>query len=147
VQHRPQGYHLAPEPLIRVGGPNDAAFVSEIAGADAAEAMTRVTTLVSDNGFFFLEPITAHVFEAHMAFRQKGRGKECVDAARAGLRHCFNAMGAVCIFGRIPVEDRAARLLTRLIGFRSEGIRPHHPGGGDVEWFEMLASDCPKERG
>ena len=145
MQHAPQGYDIAPEPIIRVGTPKDAPFVSAIAGADAAEAMTRVTTLISDHGFFFLEPITGSVLEAHMAFDQKGRGKECVDAARAGLRYCFNALGAVCVFGRIPVENRAARLLTRMIGFRSEGVRPHHPGGPDVEWFEMVAADCPRE--
>lgn len=139
MQHRPEGYDIAPEPLIRVGGPEDVAFVSALAGGDASEAMGRCTTLLSEHGFFFLEPITASVLEAHMAFSPEGRGKEALHAARAGLRYCFTALNALVVFGRIPVENTAARLFTRMIGFRSDGIRPHHDGGPLVEWFEMRA--------
>lgn len=135
-----------PPPLVRVATEEDAPFVSAIAGTDAREFMGRVTTLVSRNGFFFLEPITSSVLEAHMAFRPKGRGREALHAARAGLIYAFDVLGALVIFGRIPVEDRAARLFTRIVGFRSDGIRPREPGGPMVEWFEMRA-DMPIEGG
>lgn len=134
-----ESYDLVPSPLIRVAGPDDVAFVSALAGADASEAMGRVITLISDHGFFFLEPITPSVLEAHMTFALEGRGSEALHAARAGLAYCFTILGTLVVFGRIPVEDRAARLFTRLIGFTSCGIRPHHDDTHLVEWFELRA--------
>jgi hypothetical protein len=135
-QVAPENYLRSPFPL-RVAGPQDAPFVSALVGQDASAYMARVTTLISDHGFFFLEPITSSVLEAHMQFDKPGRGREALHAARAGLRHAFDAMGALVVFGRIPVEDRAARLFTRMIGLRSEGVRPSAPDGPLVEWFEL----------
>ncbi len=135
----PERYVKSPFPL-RVGTTEDAPFVSALIGQDASAYMARVTTLISDHGFFFLEPITSAVLEAHMQFDKPGRGKEALHAARAGLRYAFDTMEAKVVFGRIPVEDRAARLFTRLIGFRSDGIRPSVPDGPLVEWFEMAAA-------
>ena len=132
--------HFAP-PLFRVATSFDVPFVSELAGRDASEYMARVTTLVTQHGFFFLEPITSSVLEAHMAFQLSGRGSEALHAARAGLRHAFTEMNALVVFGRIPVEDRAARLFTRMIGLRSDGIRPTSPDGPLVEWFEVRADE------
>lgn len=134
-----EAYAIVPSPLIRVAGPDDAPFVSALAGADVAEAMTRVTTLISPHGFFFLEPITPSVLEAHMAFAPEGRGAEALHAARAGLNYCFTVLNALVVFGRIPVEDKAARLFTRMIGFTSCGIRSHHDDSHLVEWFELRA--------
>lgn len=108
--------------------------------------MERVTTLIGDHGFFFLEPITPSVLEAHMAFSLAGRGRGALHAAREGLRYCFTALNALVVFGRIPVEDRAARLFTRLIGLRSVGIREHHDGGGMVEWFEIRKDETCRLR-
>jgi len=130
--------HFAP-PLIRVADASDAHFVSEMVGHDASEYMARVTTLLTPHGFFFLEPITSSVLEAHMAFRLNGRGKSALHAAREGLRYAFTELGALVVFGRIPVEDRAARLFTRIIGLKSDGIRPSQPDGPLVEWFEVRA--------
>lgn len=122
---------------MRVATMDDAAWVSSIIGVDASDLMSRVTTLVSEHGGFFLEPITSSVLEAHMFYLPEGRGREAFHAARAGLGYAFDMMGALVVFGRIPVEDRAARLFTRMIGFRSEGVRYREPGGPLVEWFEM----------
>jgi hypothetical protein len=123
--------------LIRIATPEDAPFVAGITGMDVRDYMARTHTLVSKNGFFFLEPITSSVLEAHMAFLDRGRGREALHAARAGLRFAFGELGALVVFGRIPVEDRAARLFTRMIGLRSDGIRPREPGGPLCEWFEI----------
>ena len=133
--------HFAP-PLVRVADAADAPFVSAIAGIDASEFMKKATTLVSDHGFFFLEPITSSVLEAHMAFLPEGRGREALHAARQGLNYAFEQLGALVVFGRIPVEDRAARLFTRTIGFKSDGIRPREPDGPLVEWFEIRSDMC-----
>lgn len=139
-QVAPESYIRSPFPL-RVAGPQDVPFVSARVGQDAGAYMARVTTLISEHGFFFLEPITSSVLEAHMQFDREGRGKEALHAARAGLRYAFDALGAKVVFGRIPIEDRAARLFTRLIGLRSDGIRPSVPDGPDAEWFEMTRED------
>lgn len=129
--------------LIRLADPEmDAEFVGSITGTDAREYMHRAVTLVSRHGFFFLEPITRSVFEAHMAFMKPGRGKEALHAARAGLRYAFGELGALVVFGRIPVEDKAARLFTRMIGLKSDGVRPREPGGPMVEWFEIRRDIC-----
>lgn len=131
--------------MIRVAGPEDAAFVSGIIGVDATECMSRVTTLLNEHGGFFLDPVTTSILEAHMFFKPEGRGKGAICAAREGLRYAFNEMGAAVIFGRIPVDDRAARLMTRMIGFRSDGVRPRQPDGVMVEWFEMRRDECPQQ--
>lgn len=130
-------------PFVRVATADDGPWISDVIGSDASEYMKRVTTLVSEHGGFFLEPITSSVLEAHMFFRPEGRGRECLQAARAGLGYAFDMLGASVIFGRIPIEDRPARLLTRIIGFRSDGIRPRAPGDILVEWFEMRSDECP----
>lgn len=132
--------HFTP-PLIRVADIHDVAFVSALVDRDATEYMERVTTLVTNNGFFFLEPITSSVLEAHMAFYPEGRGKEALQAAREGLHYAFTELNALVVFGRIPVEDRAARLFTRMIGLKSDGIREKSPGGDLVEWFEVRADE------
>lgn len=147
MQHIPKAdLDIAPSPLMRVATMADAPWVSAVVGTDATEFMARVTTLVSDHGGFFLEPITSSVLEAHMFYLPEGRGKEALHAARAGLGYAFDMLGASVIFGRIPVEDRAARLFTRIIGFRSDGIRAREPGGPLVEWFEMRSAECPPQQ-
>lgn len=131
--------------LVRLATSEDAQWISAVIGSDASEYMKRVTTLVSEHGGFFLEPITTSVFEAHMFFSREGRGKEALHAARAGLRYVFGIMRAAVVFGRIPIEDRPARLFTRMIGFRSDGLRPREPEGPMVEWFEMRSDECPRQ--
>lgn len=141
-QVAPERYVVSPFPL-RVATAKDAPFVSAMIGQDATAYMARVTTLISEHGFFFLEPITSAVLEAHMQFDKPGRGREAIHAARAGLRHALTAMGAHVVFGRIPVEDRAARLFTRQIGLKSDGFREREPGGPLVEWFQITREDLP----
>jgi len=131
-------------PTVRVATVADAPFVSAIVGTDATDFMGRAITLLTDHGGFFLEKITASVLEAHMFFQKEGRGREALHGARTGLGYAFDMLGAFVVFGRIPVEDRAARLFTRIIGFRSDGIRPREPGGPLVEWFEMTRTDFQK---
>lgn len=132
-------YIRSPFPL-RVAGPEDAPFVSALIGQDATDYMSRVTTLVSGHGFFFLEPITPSILEAHMQFDKPGRGKEALYAARAGLRYAFDTLNAMVVFGRIPLEDRPARMFARLIGLRSVGERE------GKEWFEIRKDETCRLR-
>ena len=146
---RPDPSEIVPAMRISVGGPEEVGFVSKLIDKPEPETwafMQRATTLVCEDefirhGLFFLEPITSSVLEAHMAFYREGRGAFALYAARAGLRYAFEQMKALVVFGRIPVEDRAARLFTRMIGLKSDGIREREPGGPLVEWFEVRADD------
>lgn len=143
--HKPIYETCGELPRIRIATAADAPFVSNIVGVDASEFMKRATTILTDHGGFFLEPITSAVFEAHMFFSESGRGAECVRAARDGLRYAFREMGAAVVFGRIPIDDRPARLITRIIGFKADGVRPREPGGPLVEWFQMRSEECPQQ--
>ena len=136
---------MQPAPLIRIATLEDAPFVSALIGVDATDYMPRVTTILTRHGGFFLEPITSAILEAHMFFEPEGRGKEVIQAARAGLRYAFDTLKAAVVFGRIPITDRPARLLTRIIGFRSDGIRPREPDGPLCEWFEIRSEECPQQ--
>ena len=113
------------------------AELSDLTPAHLTDAFVRMDMLLDDHSMFFLERITPSVFEAHMVFEPEHRGKSAIASAKAGLAIAFGQLNAAVVFGRIPVEDRAARLLTRLIGFVSDGIRPRHEGGPLCEWFEM----------
>ena len=136
--------HFSP-PLIRVADETDVPFVNALIEGDASEYMARVTTLVTQYGFYFLEPVTSSILEAHMAFYPEGRGRHALKAAREGLRYAFTELNALVVFGRIPLEDRPARIFTRMIGLKSDGVREKSPGGDLVEWFEVRADDFMKE--
>lgn len=131
-----------PDEAIRVATASDAPYVSAVVGSDCSVYMERATALLSKHCIFFLEPLTSSILEAHMVCSQEGRGREALHAARTGLGYAFDMMGAAIVIGRIPVEDRPARLFTRIIGFKSDGIRPREPGGPLVEWFEMRSDQC-----
>ena len=126
--------------MIRIATLDDAPRLAELAGLDESvivDGMDRMTMLIHDHGGFFLEPITPSVLEAHMFFQPGWRGRNVIEAAREGLAIAFGKLNAAVVFGRIPTEDRAARLITRLIGFIPCGIRAKVPGGELHEWFEM----------
>jgi hypothetical protein len=136
-------HNAIPPEAIRVATAADAAYVSAVVGNDCSEFMGRVTTLLSKHCIFFLEPLTSSILEAHMVCSPEGRGKEALRAARTGLGYAFDMLGAAIVIGRIPVADRPARLFTRIIGFKSDGVRPREPKGPLVEWFEMRSEQCP----
>lgn len=135
--------HFPPPPeAIRVADASDVAYVCELTGLDVADYMARCTTFLSANCVFFLEPLTASILEGHMVCKPEGRGREALAAARTALSYAFEFMDVLVIIGRVPVEDRAARIFTRLMGFKSDGIRPRAPGDAMVEWFEMRRPEC-----
>ena len=121
------------------------AELSDLTPEHLEDAFKRMDMLLDDHCMFFFERITASVFEGHIVIEPEHRGKSAIASAKAALDFAFGQLNAAVVFGRIPVEDRAARLLTRLIGFVSDGIRPRHVGGPLCEWFEMRSPAlCPK---
>lgn len=105
-----------------------------------------MTMLIGDHGGFFLEPIVPSVLEAHMFFEEGHRGRNVIAQAKEGLAIAFDYLGAAVVIGRIPLEDKAARLMTRLIGFQSVAIKHKTPGEPLAEWFEMRSPHlCPPQ--
>lgn len=103
--------------------------------------------LVNEYGGFMLVPLENDIYEAHMFFLREGRGKKAIEAAHEALRIMFDEKGAEEIRARIPYEDKASRLLTRKIGFRSVGRGSSdygEPGTRDSEFFEMRKEECPR---
>ena len=113
------------------------AELSDLTHEHLVDAFSRMDMLLGDHCMFFLERITPSVFEGHIVIEPEHRGKSAIASAKAALNFAFGQLNAAVVFGRIPVEDRAARMLTRMIGFVSDGIRPRHEGGPLCEWFEM----------
>jgi hypothetical protein len=135
MQHR-----AIPPEAIKVS--TDRANLSARCGVEiSADLLARGTFLVSENCVFFLERLTSSVLEGHMVCAPGGRGREALEASRTALGYGFDMLGAAVIIGRVPVEDRAARLFTRWMGFHSDGVREREPNGPLVEWFEMRSGE------
>lgn len=66
------------------------------------------------------------VFEGHFLF--VSRGKEAIAHAREALRVMFEDHKADLLFGLTPDCLRPAKLVSRMIGFRSAGIRDTSEG-------------------
>lgn len=65
------------------------------------------------------------IYSGHYIF--KSRGRQAIDRARDFLDEIFNTCYNICIMiGLVPIENRAARWLTRQVGFTSYGIEEIH---------------------
>lgn len=61
------------------------------------------------------------VYRGHIAFLRDGRGKAALQAGRECLDKLFAAFDASKVVAAVPLQLRAARLLCRMLGFRSTG--------------------------
>jgi len=116
--------------------PMDAGIVLDMGG----------TVLVNETGGFLLIPTKPREYEAHMFFLPEGRGRHAIRSAREGLRIMFDG-GAECITARIPLSNKASRLLTKRIGFESVGTGESDYGVGGIhetEFFKMKRNQCPR---
>lgn len=112
--------------------PMDAGVVLDMGG----------TVLINDTGGFLLIPTEPDEYEAHMFFLPEGRGKHAISAAKEGLGIMFDN-GAKRITARIPLSNKASRLLTKRMGFESTGTGESDYGVGGThltEFFECLPS-------
>lgn len=122
-----------------VGG----ASMGTYAWMDAGEVLkSGGVVLTNDTGGFLLLPVSPKEYEAHMFFLPEGRGRSSISAAREGLEIMFRK-GAKRILARIPMYDRASRILTRMMGFKAtgKGYSDYGVGGTHItEFFECLPS-------
>jgi len=65
--------------------------------------------------------VTGDVYEAHYLFPSTVRGPCAKKAAKEMLRQMFTTYAAAAIRGNISREHRAARLMTRALGFTPLG--------------------------
>ncbi len=72
------------------------------------------------------------IYSGHYFF--KSRGRQAIQSAHNFLDELFNSCYNISILiGFIPIERKAARWLTRQVGFKSQGIEEIR--GKDYEFF------------
>lgn len=95
--------------------------------------------LTDDQGNVALFECTGEgVFEGHTLFASRGR--EAIETGRTMLCAMVDMHGARAIWGRTPVQRRAARWFSRKLGFRSLGIV--ETVRGPCELFYLGAEQC-----
>lgn len=75
------------------------------------------------------------VWQGHSMFLPQSRGKEGIQSAREMLDWMFDH-GARMLWGQTPLDNRAAQMFNRLIGFKSKGTGVHHVSG-PVRYFVL----------
>jgi hypothetical protein len=128
--------------MIREATKEDTIFLKAILGEDPTPLMERAMVLVDDYGGIFFDPVTPNfsIVEAHFVFHKKGRGKIALRACKQALDFCWNN-GVIIVLGRIPVEDRPAKLMARWAGLKSIGFGTREDGVY-VEYFEIRRAEC-----
>ncbi len=129
---------------MRLATEADTHFIRAISGI---EPPARCLVLVTDYGGFFFDPFTPNgsIVEAHFFFHPKGRGKQAIAACKEALEYVFHS-GVYMVIGRIPVNDRPAKMMARWAGLTSSGVAEEYPGGPIVEWFEIRKDECPQQQ-
>ena len=80
--------------------------------------LTGAVALYAHGGYMLFIPYGDGAWEAHYAMPGPIRGQAALRSARACLRAMFTRHKAGVIFGRTPRDNRAARLMNRLLGAR-----------------------------
>jgi hypothetical protein len=124
-------YHLAE--LIHRGAPlirrtRDVARVNELMardfpGCDMSELLAEpmhVCLIDGESGaiFAFRGP---GIYEAHVFFAVKGRA--AIDLGHAMLDYMRGEHGARLFWALVPIESRKVQMFTRLMGWKSLGVR------------------------
>ena len=76
-----------------------------------------------------------------MFFNEKGRGRKAIDFCKAAVEWCWEN-GVYIIIGRIPLDDRPAKLMARWAGMIFVGTGPREPNDVVVDWFELRKDQC-----
>lgn len=74
------------------------------------------------------------VYDGHYLFPKNVRGKVALQAARKIIHEMFTKYRAIVITGSIPREHRAARCLTRALGFQKSGESTDATDEGCVDY-------------
>jgi hypothetical protein len=75
-----------------------------------------------------------NVYEGHYLFPDKLRGKAALQKAREIFAQLFTLYQASAIVGHVPVENFGSRVMTRALGFASEGTSADHNGCSCVNY-------------
>lgn len=110
---------------------------------DPIEWLSKPENIVLENELgdlaFFEYGLPNHkIYSGHYFF--KSRGRQAIDAARRFLDELFNSCYNISILmGLIPVEHRAARWLTRQVGFSSQSVEEFN--GKEYELFVLTKKE------
>ncbi len=128
--------------MIRLATEKDVIFLQALLESDPLPLMERSWTLVNDYGGIFFDPVTPSysVVEAHFAFHPEGRGKKAIIASKEALQYCWDH-GVLVVIGRIPQNDRAAKLMARWCGLKQIGSG-WRDDGEMIDFFEIRNSRC-----
>lgn len=78
------------------------------------------------------------VYSGHYYF--KSRGRKAIEASKAFLDELFNSCYNInVVLGLIPLENKAARWLTRRVGFTASGFEEIH--GNEYELFILTKKE------
>jgi len=80
--------------------------------------------LVYGDAMAVFSPLGDREYDGHYLFKSSCRGKKALFAAQKLLDEVFTRYRALAIVGRISRDNRAARYITRALGF--------HPTGADL---------------
>lgn len=130
---------------------NDPAVLAEMAPGYAAVDMTAFfqnpenVMLGDENGVVLFACAEPGIYEGHFVFPRRRR--DIMDVCRGHLRTMFTAHGAQAIYGLTPIENSAARALSRALGFANLGPSSDSSGRPCVryvlertKWEQSLAA-------
>lgn len=86
---------------------------------DGSPLMERGFLYLSDKGGLFVHECDAGIWEGHWLFTERG----CYGTALAMVEQCVLSVAHRCLWGRVGVQNRAAALFTRRLGFEHLGVR------------------------
>jgi len=95
----------------------------------------RNIALLAEDNLALFEYQKEGVYTGHYFFKVKG--KEAVTLAKEALHVIFREVKV--IIGLTPVDNKAARWMSRHLGFKSQGVVQTYVG--DMELFSMTKQD------
>lgn len=93
------------------------------------------------HGAWLLHPIIESVYEIHSIFAPEGRGKPFFAAAAEMLRFMFVETDALEIVTKCPDDNPAARMASRVVGFRERFRREDAWAPGVGVSFQVFSID------
>lgn len=122
---------------------NDASVLPEIAPGFDFVDMTAFYqrpgnfALIEGDAVALFAEIEPGVVEGHYLFPDSVRGKKAVDAARKIIDTVFTVYQPRAIHGATPRDNRAARVMNRVLGFKPLGRTKEDASGRECVCYEL----------
>jgi hypothetical protein len=110
-----------------------------LSGSDWVSNPANVAITYPDSGVVLFEHDGHGSYEAHVLL--ESRGRTAINQGKAAIHKIFTEHRAVTVYGLTPVDNRAARMYARLVGFRSYGIIDTEHGS--CELFQIVKGENP----